>query len=214
MLIQFPAGAGGHFLAYFLSPKYSADASARIDNPEYFVKDKDGGITPWTPSGSDHQLTHNMDPNLGGLRIVPRTNIYGYLKTRWIKKEGGDIGKPSTPFNIDVFIHTQFDYVMSLETKDSFDYGNIWDIDKLSLLYNGSVPFCKIKYAKDYAQKNYWIEQVINPNDIIDLCIKIHQYEYTNNLINVDRIWSIDDMPTELEDAIKFFEDNKYRYDL
>jgi len=210
LLIQFPPGAGGHFLGYFLS-KRNIKALARIDPPGFIDQPKG---TIWQPDGCDVKLTHDMNKDLGGLRIVPITNIYGYLKTRWFKKEGGDLQRTHLPFEMDTFIHFHYIEAKSLDTRDCFDYGNIWNIEKLSTLYDGVVPAQKIQFAKEYASKNYWIDTILNPADIFDLCIKIHQYETNNNLINVDRIWSIDDMPTNLEDAIEFFEDNKYRYDL
>lgn len=236
-VIQFPAGAGGNFLSIFLDktqthfPKdpYRIDPfgeSEKLSNQRFFpfqsyIGDEDIDKRSWAETKKRYTSIHKMDivyPEERCIRILPKTNCWGYLKARFMKKEVLEKDVSSSVSDLNEYLICEYKATLDQDySRPYFDYGNFWNLQSMHELYikhNNQDPCAKrMQFAVDYTKNNYWVD-VNNPTDMFDVLCKVVDYEFKNNLINVDRIWSIDDMPTNLEDAIEFFEDNKYRYDL
>jgi len=203
-----------------------------------FLKDRISSL--YESPITDVTVTHIVDPKLKELIYYPakyvtiwfKNEIYTSIRNSY-HKEIGDICKRVDP-RISIFEHylnfISFEY--DLKNKlvcpdDAYDLvDDIYDISRLIEIYenvnDGAKPSeFKISWAKEYISKQRIIRlddslkyeelnQQLNPKDIFDLAILLHAFEIRNP--NLRRMWSIDDVPKEFNDALDFFRYNHDRY--
>jgi len=236
-VIQFPAGAGGNFLSIFLDKKQThfPKDPFRIDpfsdkekmtyegffHYETYLNDTDIDKRTWADTKKRYTTHHLMDivyPEERCIRILPKTNCWGYLKASIKKKEVLEKDFSNNVSYINEYLISEYKAAIDQDySRPYFDYGNFWNLQAMHELYvkhNNQNPCDKrMQFVVDYTKNNYWVD-VRRPADMFDVLCKIIDYEYKNNLIGIDRIWSIDDMPEDVEKALELFERNRFNYDL
>jgi len=253
-IILFPAGASGNFLAAFLTagntlinPQYRIDLGQTVSSSIFVDPDldqiKDAVIN------DNHQTILSHYRNVSDLRefqsrhwlrkIYPCTNLFGWLKNVFYKKqqiEKVDVSQAAMLTQFDfMFENMKHFYFWLKEDTDcpedlTIDFGKIKNIDYLIDLYvdvNGHRPDAsKINFAVDYTNIqgptvddcDYLdIEDIvnsINPQDLYDLATLLFIYEKNNNTIDCNRLWTIDDLPVDINHAIEFLIDNSKKYSI
>jgi PDZ domain-containing secreted protein len=112
----------------------------------------------------------------------------------------------------------------------TIDFGKITDLNYLSELYidaNGIAPTDeKIDLAQAYINLqhtsiddyNYLnmeeIAKVVRPQDLYDIAILLFMYEKNHNTIDQNRLWSIDNLPTDIDYAVEFLIKNSKNYSI
>jgi hypothetical protein len=108
------------------------------------------------------------------------------------------------------------------------DFGHLYNIDYLSELFaqaNGFVPDAvKLNWARKYTEQQFAPIQYVNsasmtdiakqvcPVDFFDLAAVLFMYENYHNTVDQNRTWSIDDLPNNVDQALKFLLDNQKNY--
>ena len=204
-IVVAPHGGSGHFLTHFLAPNFKRDSITDI------WIDKN-----WETEFNDDEI-HRHDITKKDLdkyiiRVVPKS-IDEYTKIAYNRSI--KCGQNTDPENFDSMIMTILEWAscnkndenntnhsyeyMRKDTECDYllSYSNVHDIYELVKLYeeiNSSIiPDFKIKYALSYINEH----KDIYDSYIFQIISRIVNFEYTNNLINYFRVWSIDDI-TEL----------------
>ena len=219
-IILFPAGASGNFLAAFLTTgKNLVNAQYRIDlgqtvSSAIFV-DSDLDQIKDTVINDYHQTILSHYRNVSDLRefqsqywlrkIYPCTNLFGWLKNVFYKKqqiEKVDVSRAEMLVQFDfMFENMKHFYFWLKEDTDcpenlTIDFGKIKNIDYLIDLYvdaNGQHPDDeKINFAVEYINVqsptiddcDYLdiedIVDLINPQDLYDVAALLFIYEKNN----------------------------------
>lgn len=124
-------------------------------------------------------------------------------------------------------------YRISLNDKDRpadyvIEYHKLYDIDFLTNLYieiNGAKPpQQKLVWAQEYINKQFpllpypksttmeGIVAEINPRDAFDVAACLFVYENNWKTIDRNRLWTIDDLPNDVDQAIEFLLKNQKNY--
>lgn len=182
---------------------------------------------------TDHDALSQLIPYSANYVIIwPHNNKFGWIKTAYHKN--GVLDTSIIDPRIRLFEHL-FNFIsmydqefdkMKLRSSSSFDYANITNMEELVLLYrsiNGFDPSeSKILWAQKYidqqfkainecASLNYAdLMDNVNPTDLFDLAVLVYQFEKNNP--SLKRKWTIDDVPTDYNLALEFFEKNHLKY--
>lgn len=252
-IILFPAGASGNFLSAFLTTSVHVEPQFRID----LVKTVPGAISippnleqiKHAIATDRHQTILSHYSAVSELReysdrhwvrkIYPRTNVFGWLKNVFYKKqqiEQVDYTQADMLTRFDSLFENIKDFYFMLKsdtdrpTDLTIDFGNITDLDYLTELYidaNGNEPNSEKKqFAQSYIDIQHPavndsdclnmedIVKLINPRDLDDLVILLFMYEKNHKTIDQNRLWSIDDLPTDIDRAVDFLVDNSKKYSI
>jgi hypothetical protein len=263
-VILYPAGSSGYFLAAFLItghdhvlPNNRIDLGQKLSSTVFVTSD------PLNDYDSEECLLQIKDEILHGHRqsilshyskisqlkefestnwikkIVPDTNIFGWIKNIVYKKKYTEfIDLRNTPLRHQVdgtFLDliTWYDFNQKDYDKPSdmtIDFGRICNIQYLIDLYesaNGVKPTDeRLKFAEDYISKQFpplgdcdstSIVDVINhvnPQDPFDIATVLFIYEKNHNTLDTNRLWSINDIPNTVPDSIEFLISNERNYSI
>lgn len=170
-------------------------------------------------------------------KIYPKTNLIGWIKNVHFKKqelEFVDYAQVCMSTRVDqtvMFIRGWVD-VFKADTDIPndlvIDFGNLYNIDYLATLFeqaNGFAPdTTKINWAKKYIEQQFEpmdyinsasmteIAEHVRPQDFFDLAAILFMYENYHNTVDRNRNWSIDELPNNVDDALKFLLDNQKNY--
>ena len=170
-------------------------------------------------------------------KIYPLTNIFGLIKNTYFKKSEAEKTSyqfvDELAFKIDMaFTKINESYaILKTDTEISeniIDFGKLYDIEFLKELYysvNGFYPDdVTINWAEKYIDMQFnpiddmsdtdftKICNSVNPKDYFDVAVCLFIYEKNNNTIDVNRLWSIDDIPNTVNDALVFLTNNSKNY--
>ena len=170
-------------------------------------------------------------------KIVPGTNIFGWIKNIVHKKQYVElIDLRNTNFRYQVdgnLMNLKTWYDLNQQDNDipadmTIDFGKMYDIAYLVDLYksaNGSYPDdLRIKFAEEYISKQFPplgdcdsksitdIIKHVNPQDPFDIATVLFIYEKNHNTVDSNRLWSIDDLPNTVSDSIEFLIANERNY--
>jgi hypothetical protein len=253
-IILFPAGASGNFLASFLTTgDIYTKAQYRIDlgqfhpsaifAPPNLEKLKNIIVT------DNNQTVLSHYNNISDIRefenqhwlrkIYPHTNIFGWLKNVFYKKQNIEFVKFTQADRVvqfDAIFENMKDFYFKLkEDTDcpadlTIDFGSITDISYLVELYieaNASAPDKeKIAFAQSYIDmQNKPINDVdsldmedlarlINPQDLYEVATLLFIYEKNHKTLDQNRLWTIDDLPTDINHAVDFLIKNSKKYSI
>jgi hypothetical protein len=253
-IILFPAGASGHFLASFLTtgavfvrPQYRVDlgqlVSSAIFIPSDLEKIKNSIIN------DPHETILSHYNNVSDLcefknqhwirKIYPHTNMFGWLKNVFYKKqqiERVNFSQADMMVQFDAMFENMKDFYFKIKADAdcpehlTLDFGKITDLNYLTELYidaNGIAPTNgKIDLARAYIDLqhtsiddyNYLnmeeIANAISPRDLYDIAILLFMYEKNHNTIDQNRLWSIDNLPTDIDHAVEFLIKNSKNYSI
>lgn len=266
-VILFPAGASGNFLAALLTTgNISVLPNARIDlgqkvSSAVFVSGDHSSDNRFNDFESDICLKNIKDAIVHDQRqvilshyqqvsklrefqpahwikkIVPGTNIFGWVKNVVYKKqyvESIDVTNTNFQYRVDInLIDLKTWYDINQQDKDmptdmTIDLGRMYDISYLVNLYksaNGSHPDdLRIKFAEEYISKQFRplgdcnsksmvdIIEHVKPKDPFDIATVLFIYEKNHNTVDSNRQWTIDDLPNTLAGSIEFLIANERNY--
>jgi len=170
-------------------------------------------------------------------KIFPKTNIFGMIKNNQIKKHDLEL-IDYTSTNLSTRVDNIFSIMHELyndihKDKDLPDdliinFGSLYDIDYLvdqhKYVHGYEPSNTKIDWAQQYISLQFDpiedcdytdIEQIIDylqPADYFDVALVLYLYEKNNNTIDSGRLWSIDELPNTVNEAIEFFRSNAKKY--
>jgi hypothetical protein len=179
----------------------------------------------------------NVKEDVWVRKIYPKTNIFGLIKNINFKKQileftdysGADFGTQVDQ----AFIIIDDNYQMIQQDQDYpddliIDFGLLYNIQYLAELFESVHGFCpddlKIDWAQTYISQqfatcsdcNYTdMQQIIdhvNPKDFFDVALVLFIYEKNHKTINQNRLWTIDHLPDNVNDALAFFITNSTKY--
>ena len=253
-VILFPAGASGHFLASFLTTgqvfvqsQYRMDLGQTISSSIFVPSNLDKIKHTILEDSRQTILTHyNQVSDLRELqdqcwirKIYPKTNVFGWLKNVFYKKqqiESINVSQAEMLCQFDFMFENMKDSYFALKEDCDFpedltiDFGQMKDLDYLKQLYleanEVDAPDEQIEFAQNYIDlqgKNIEdcnsldiqdIVKLVNPQDLYDLAILLFVYEKNHNTIDCNRLWTIDDLPIEIDRAVAFLIDNSKKYSI
>jgi hypothetical protein len=170
-------------------------------------------------------------------KIHPHTNFFGFCKNVYYKKQQTEFVDWEQAGFIQRF-DAMFEnlYRCYFDTRNdpdcpsevTIDFGKLNDIELLKKIFyevNQIVPSDKkLDFAEQYINNQYAtindcdfldINDIINhiqPKDLYDLVILLFIYEKNHKTIDKNRIWTIDNMPRNINDALKFLVENSKNY--
>jgi len=172
-------------------------------------------------------------------KIYPHTNTFGWLKNVFYKKqtiESVKFTQSDMLVQFDAMFENMKDFyfILSADTdcpsELTIDFGKITDLNYLIKLYNeanGSNPSeDKIAFAQTYIDlQNKPINDcnllnmedlatMIDPQDLYDLVTLLFMYEKNHNTIDQHRLWTINDLPTDINCAVDFLIKNSKKYSI
>lgn len=170
-------------------------------------------------------------------KIYPKSNVFGWIKNAYYKKttlEFVDYTRGPWSYKVDqaiMHLNTWYSkHKLDTDLPDHMliDFGNLYNIDYLAELFeqaNGIPPEkAKIKWAQEYIDQQLppindsnsldltEIFKKINPADFFDVAIALFIYERNHKTLDQNRLWSIDDLPNNLNDAVDFLKKNQKNY--
>lgn len=253
-IILFPAGSSGNFLAAFLTtgatfvnPQYRIDLGQTISS-SIFVDPELDQIKDAVVN-DNHQTILSHYSKVSDLRefqsqhwlrkIYPCTNLFGWLKNVFYKKqqiENVNVSRAAMLTQFDFMFENMKDFYFWIKKdtdcpKDlTIDFGKLNNLDYLIDLYvdaNGYRPDTeKINFALEYTNIQsptvndcdcLDMEDIVNsihPKDLYDLATVLFIYEKNNNTIDCNRLWTIDDLPVDIDRAVEFLIDNSKKYSI
>jgi hypothetical protein len=172
-------------------------------------------------------------------KIYPHTNVFGWLKNVFYKKqqiEQVDYTQADMLTRFDSLFENikDFYFIIKSDTDHpddlTIDFGNLPNLDYLIELYidsNGFEPNLEKKqFAQSYIDAQHPaindsdcldmedIVKLITPKNLDDLVILLFMYEKNHKTIDQNRLWSIDDLPTDIDRAVDFLVDNSKKYSI
>lgn len=172
-------------------------------------------------------------------KIYPHSNVFGWLKNVFYKKqqiERVDYTQADILTRFDSLFENIKDFYFTLKADTDYpddltiNFGNITNLDYLIELYidsNGIEPDLEKKqFAQSYIDVQHpaiddsdclYMEDIvklITPKDLDDLVILLFMYEKNHKTIDQNRLWSIHDLPTDLDRAVDFLVDNSKKYSI
>jgi len=170
-------------------------------------------------------------------KIHPKTNIFGWIKNVNFKKrqmEFVDYSSTEFKFQFDSAFAMIIDWYDLLKADDDLpedlliDFGDLYNIEYLKNLYytlNGYAPHdIKIAWAEEYISKQFApindstskdldiIIKEIMPVDFFDVAVALFIHEKNHNTVDRNRLWTINDLPNNVNDAINFLINNSKNY--
>jgi hypothetical protein len=253
-IILFPAGASGNFLSAFLTtgsiyvkPQFRIDLGQTVPSAVAIPPDLEQIKYAIENDYRQTILSHySVVSNLREYsdrhwvrKIYPHTNVFGWLKNVFYKKQQIDFVDYT---QVDML--TQFDslfenikdfYFMIKADTDhpadlTIDFGNLINMDYLIELYiesNGIEPDLeKQQFAQSYIDLQHSVindldclnmedmVELINPKDLDDLVILLFMYEKNHRTIDQNRLWTINNLPTNIDRAVDFLVNNSKNYSI
>jgi len=170
-------------------------------------------------------------------KIYPKTNIFGLIKNINFKKQNlefTDYSGADFRTRVDqAFMVIDDHYQMIQEDQDfpddlTIDFGLLYNIQYLTDLFESIHGFSpdqlKIDWAQTYISQQFDtvsdcdykdMQQIIdhvNPKDFFDVALVLFIYEKNHNTIDQNRLWTIDHLPDNINDALAFFITNSVKY--
>ena len=253
-IILFPAGASGHFLSGFLTtgsvhvkPQFRIDLGQTVASAVFAPTDLNQIKN--IISTDNHQTILSHYTAVSNLReysdrhwlrkIYPHTNVFGWLKNIFYKKqaiEKIDYSRAELLTRFDSLFENMRDFysVLKMDTDCpddlTIDFGKLTNLDYLTELYidcNEIEPNLEKKeFAQAYidlqkpAVEDYdcldmgELVKLINPRDFDDLVILLFTYEKNHNTVDQNRLWTIDNLPNNIDQAVDFLVDNSKKYSI
>jgi len=179
----------------------------------------------------------NVGQDIWVKKIYPKTNIFGLIKNIHFKKESLEfIDYSAADFKTRVdqaFIIIDNNYQkisQDTECPDdlTIDFGLLYNIEYLVDLFQSVHGFppdkIKIDWAKTYIDQQFAIcndcdctdmQQIIDyiqPKDFFDVAVVLFIYEKNHNTIDQNRLWTIDNLPNDINDALEYLVTNSKKY--
>jgi hypothetical protein len=170
-------------------------------------------------------------------KIYPKTNIFGLIKNIHFKKQSlefTDYSGADFRTQIDqAFMIIADHYQMIKQDQDcpddlTIDFGLLYNVQYLVDLFESVHGFAPDKLKKDWAQTyidqqfatcndcDYKdMQQIIDhvqPKDFFDVALVLFIYEKNHNTVDRNRLWTIDHLPDNINDSLKFFITNSTKY--
>jgi len=172
-------------------------------------------------------------------KIYPKTNLFGLIKNAHFKKQNLEfIDYSQTDFITQLdqaFIIIDDTYQTILQDQDcpddlTIDFGMLYNTDYLATLFKSVHGFApdavKMEWAQNYVDQQFTscndcdhtnIQQIIDhvkPKDFFDVAVVLFMYEKNHNTIDTNRLWTINDMPNDVNTALQFIVDNSTNYSI
>jgi hypothetical protein len=179
----------------------------------------------------------NVKEDVWVRKIYPKTNIFGLIKNINFKKqilEFTDYSGADFRTQVDqAFIIIDDYYGMIKQDQDcpndlTIDFGLLYNIQYLADLFESVHGFppdnLKIEWAQTYIDQQFAacsdcdlkdMQQIIDhvsPKDFFDVALVLFIYEKNHNTIDRNRLWTIDNLPDNVTDALAFFITNSTKY--
>ena len=179
----------------------------------------------------------NVKEDVWVRKIYPKTNIFGLIKNINFKKqilEFTDYSGADFRTQVDqAFIIIDDNYQMIQQDQDcpddlTIDFGLLYNIQYLVELFKSVHGFLpdnlKIDWAQTYINQQFAtcsdceykdMQQIIdhvNPKDFFDVALVLFIYEKNHKTVNQNRLWTIDHLPDNVNDALTFFITNSTKY--
>jgi hypothetical protein len=170
-------------------------------------------------------------------KIHPTTNIFGWIKNINFKKrqmEFVDYSSTEFKFQFDSAFAMLIDWYDLLKADDDLppdlliNFGDLYNIEYLKNLYytlNGYAPNdSQIAWAEEYINNQFapindstskdldTIIKEIMPTDFFDVATALFIYEKNHNTVDRNRLWTINHLPNNVNDAINFLLSNSKNY--
>ena len=170
-------------------------------------------------------------------KIYPKTNIFGLIKNINFKKQSLEfVDYSQTDFRTRVdqaFMIIDDYYRMLRQDQDcpddlTIDFGLLYNIQYLTDLFESVHGFSpdqlKLDWAQDYISQQFAtcsdcdyknMQQIIDyvqPKDFFDVALVLFIFEKNHNTIDQNRLWTIDHLPDNINDALAFFITNSTKY--
>jgi hypothetical protein len=170
-------------------------------------------------------------------KIHPKTNLFGLIKNAHFKKQSLEFTDYSAAdFNTKVdhaFIMIDDNYQTIKQDCDcpddlTIDFGMLYNADYLATLFESVHGFppdaLKMDWAQTYIDQQFTkcndcdykdIQQIIDhvqPKDFFDVAAILFMYEKNHNTIDKNRLWTINDMPDNVNTALEFLVANSKNY--
>lgn len=170
-------------------------------------------------------------------KIYPKTNIFGLIKNIHFKKqtlESIDYSTVDFKNKIDQsFMAIDDHYQLIQQDQDcpddlTIDFGMLYNTKYLVDLFKSVHGFkpdeLKMKWAQTYIDQQFVtcndceykdMQQIINhvqPKDFFDVALVLFMYEKNHNTIDQNRLWTIDNLPNNVNDALEFLKINSKKY--
>jgi hypothetical protein len=179
----------------------------------------------------------DLTDNLWIKKIYPCSNLFGLIKNIVFKKQQVEIVDWSSSHYLQQFdgyfenISNWYPRLLQEPYPDLdqlIDFGRLYEIDYLTAVYesyHGKSPnLNKISFAQDYIKKQFLpindtastdinkIIQQVNPSSLFDLAVVLFIYEKNYNTVDQNRMWTIDNLPGDLDSALSFLIGNAKNY--
>jgi hypothetical protein len=170
-------------------------------------------------------------------KIYPKTNLFGLIKNVNFKKqmlESVDYTNIDFAAKVDqafIIIDNQYRTIkQDCDCPNEFiiDFGMLYNEDYLVELFESvhgyPADHLKIEWAKNYIDQQFLkcddcdykdMQQIIDhvqPKDFFDVAATLFMYEKNHNTIDSNRLWSIDDLPNNINGALEFLKANSKKY--
>jgi hypothetical protein len=170
-------------------------------------------------------------------KIYPGTNLIGLIKNIFYKKQQVEVidwsqANYQTQFDgyFENIKNWYFEITQDVDLPQNhlIDFGQLQDIDFLKDLYcqfyNQEPARQKIDFAKSYIDKQdriindvefLNIEEIIdfiNPSSLLEIALVLFLYEKNHNTVDQNRDWTIDELPGNLDSALRFLTNNAKAY--
>lgn len=179
----------------------------------------------------------NVKEDVWVRKIYPKTNIFGLIKNINFKKQileftdysGADFRTQTDQ----AFTIIDDNYQIIQQDQDcpddlTIDFGLLYNIQYLVKLFESVHGFppdnLKIDWAQTYINQQFAtcsdcdykdMQQIIDhvkPKDFFDVALVLFIYEKNHKTINQNRLWTIDHLPDNVNDALVFFITNSTKY--
>ena len=172
-------------------------------------------------------------------KIYPHTNTFGWLKNVFYKKqqvEFVDFTQAEMLVQLDAMIENMKEFYFMLKNETdcpadlTVDFGKITDLNYLTDLHIDANGHCpdeeKIEMAKKYIElqgrpidncDSLSMEELadkIAPRDLYDLAILLFMYEKNHNTVDQNRLWTINHIPVDVDQAVEFLVKNSKNYSI
>jgi hypothetical protein len=179
----------------------------------------------------------NIKEDVWTRKIYPKTNIFGLIKNIHFKKQSLEsIDYSGADFRTQVdqaFLIIDDQYQTIKQDQDcpddlTIDFGLLYNVQYLVDLFESVHGFApdqlKIDWAQTYIAQQFAtyndcdykdIQQIIDhvqPKDFFDVALVLFLYEKNHNTVDRNRLWTIDHLPDNINDALEFFKINSTKY--